>query len=441
MSAQLYAAQIAALSPARRTGHVKRIASGHVVASGPCATLGALCQIDAVTGGVIAEVAAIEESEIVLVPLHASATIEPGAPVHALHGGDKAPVGESFSGRAVNAFGEAIDGASSITPLARTSLSGEILAPLDRCDPNVILQTGLRAIDGLLTLGRGQRAGIFSASGVGKTSLIRQIAAQVSCDRCILCLVGERGREVEAAWRALSANDASVRYTLVAATSDQSPSVRVRAVHQALALAEHWRTVGEHVVLIVDSITRYAMALREIGLAAGAPPTVRAYTPNVFSALPRVVERCGAARQGGAITAIFTVLSETDDVDDPIVEIMKSLLDGHIVLSRDLAEQGHFPPIDVARSVSRHAERLMGASHAAAARRSTSWLAAYDDARILIDSGLYKSGANVLTDEAIKRRESLLAFLRQSNHELSPLEVTLSQLERLAAPGSSHARA
>ncbi|MEO7680896.1 MAG: FliI/YscN family ATPase, partial [Sphingomonas sp.] len=290
----------------------------------------------------------------------------------------------------------------------------------------------------LLTLGVGQRIGIFAASGVGKTSLVEQLASQIDADRCILCLVGERGREVEALWRMLSNREDADRYTLVAATSDESAALRVRSVNYALSLAEHWRAQGEHVLLLIDSVTRAAMALREVGLAAGAPPTVRAYTPNVFAALPRIVERCGAVQGGGAITAILTVLSETDDVDDPIVEVMKSLLDGHIVLSRALAEQGHFPAIDVVRSVSRQAERLVSSAQRSAMRGAVAMLAAYEEARIMIESGVYKGGTNALVDRAISSRAALGDFCRQQRDERANMTGTVSRLIGLAREVPNH---
>ena len=207
----------------------------------------------------------------------------------------------------------------------------------------------------------------------------------------------------------------------------------------ALALAEHWREAGDHVLLMVDSVTRLAMALREVGLAAGAPPTVRAYTPNVFGALPRLVERCGAVRSGGAITAIMTVLSETDDVDDPIVELMKSLLDGHIVLSRSLAEQGHFPAIDVPRSVSRGAQQLVAADQAGAMREAVAQLAAYEEARVMIESGVYKSGTNGAVDRAIAKRGEMNAFLRQPRRENSAFADTVRKLRAITAGAAGHA--
>ncbi|WP_448661557.1 FliI/YscN family ATPase [Sphingomonas sp. CJ20] len=417
----------------RPVGFVRKVGHGHFEADGPACTVGDLCEVAGEGGVVCAEVAAVDHAALTLVPLEQNRQVRPGAQVTALAGGGTAAVGDGFAGRAIDAFGRPFDGKGAIPTGARMPLSGSVPRPLDRAAPLLRVTTGVRAIDGLLTLGMGQRVGIFAAAGVGKTSLLEQLAAQVACDRVVLCLVGERGREVEAIWRALSARSDASRFTLVAATSDETAALRARAANVALCLAEYWRDRGEQVLLVVDSVTRLAMALREIGLAAGEPPTVRAYTPNVFAALPRLVERCGATG-GGAITAVMTVLSETDDVDDPIVEVMKSLLDGHIVLSRTLAERGHFPAIDVSRSISRQAARLMERAHAAAARAAITQLGVYDEARVMIESGVYKSGANAEIDRAIATRAKLMAFLRQGQDEQSAFADTLSGLT--AAVGS-----
>ncbi|HEX4695796.1 FliI/YscN family ATPase [Sphingomonas sp.] len=408
-------------------GHVEELAAGLVRASGPAARLGQLCEIGLSDGRTTpAEVVAVSERGITLIPLELDVSLALGARVTATPHDRRMLAGDGFAGRAVDALGRPIDGAGPVAG-GVSHISAEVSA-LDRVNPATVMATGVRAIDGLLTLGVGQRIGIFAASGVGKTSLIEQLAAQIDCDRCILCLVGERGREVSGLWDMAQATAAPERFTLVAATSDESPVMRARAVDQALALADHWRARGEHVVLMLDSITRLAMALREIGLAAGAPPTVRAYTPNVFAALPRIVERCGAVRGGGAITAIMTVLSETDDVDDPIVEVMKSLLDGHIVLSRLLADQGHFPAIDIVRSVSRQAARLVEPDHLALMRNAVGLLAAYDENRVMIESGVYRARSNERIDAAIAARAALAGFLRQPNDEAVAPAATLASL-------------
>lgn len=421
----------------RPYGRVTAIASTHVRATGPACVPGDLCELDdgEGAGDVLAQVAMIDATGLTLVPLENGKVIRLDAKVRVRRGGERVGVGDVFAGRAIDAVGRPLDSKGAITPVRFAPSNGTLLPPLARTTPERMFLTGIRAIDGLLSLGVGQRIGIFAASGVGKTSLIEQIAAQAECDHCILCLVGERGREVEGVWRALAQQRRAPPVTLVAATSDESPGMRARAVETALCLAEEWRDQGRDVLLILDSATRYAMALREIGLAAGEPPTVRAYTPGVFAALPRIVERCGARSDGGSITAVMTVLSETDDVDDPIVETMKSLLDGHIVLSRTLAERGHFPAIDIGRSISRLADRFMTDEHGAAARTAVAALGIYDEARILIESGMYKSGASREIDRAIGCRERLLAYLRQGRDERATMTDTIAGLCATAGGG------
>jgi flagellum-specific ATP synthase len=288
----------------------------------------------------------------------------------------------------------------------------------------------------LLTLGVGQRIGMFAPSGAGKTTLMTQIAQQAQADVTVICLIGERGREVEGIWNTALTAEARSRSTLVAATSDQSAAMRVRAGHFALALADHWRSQGKHVLLLLDSVTRLAMAMREIGLAAGEPPTVRAYTPGVFAAMPKIVERCGALRGGGAITAIMTVLSEGDDIDDPVCEMMKSILDGHILLSRQLAEQGHFPAIDIPRSISRHADALLDDRGLRRARQVHGWLAQYEASRTLIEAGLYARSANPEIDRAIEKRPSINSFLQQDRQHRSALGSTTEMLARIVESAS-----
>ncbi|MBO9714800.1 FliI/YscN family ATPase [Sphingomonas sp.] len=420
----------------RPHGVIRKVAQSHFEATGPECTVGDLCEVGEGQDPVLAEVAAVDEQGLILVPLQQQRRVRRAARVRLLPGAGAVAVGPAFAGRAIDALGRPIDGGAAIPAAVRVPASGDVPAPLDRVTPEKIVATGVRAIDGLLTLGAGQRIGIFAASGVGKTSLVDQLVRQIECDRCVVCLVGERGREVEAMWRMLSARDDAERFTLVAATSDESAPMRARAANVALCLAEYWRARGEQVLFVADSVTRLAMALREIGLASGEPPTVRAYTPNVFAALPRVVERCGAVRGGGAITAVLTVLSETDDVDDPIVETMKSLLDGHVVLSRTLADRGHFPAIDVSRSISRQAGRLMTDAHAQAAQAAQALLGTYEEARVMIESGVYKPGASAEIDRAISARPGLMAFLQQGQGDCVAFAQTVASLR--SAPRGAH---
>ncbi len=428
--------RIDAVDPFPAYGYVTRVASGHVEADGPLAALGTLCHIVLSDGRrAMAEVSAISTELVTLVPLDTVIDAKPGHCVIALPTHAAMRVGDGFAGRAIDALGRPLDGHAAITRAESHPANHCISRIFDRVSPSQILETGLRAIDGLLTIGVGQRVGIFAASGVGKTRLIDQLSHHIDCDHVVICQVGERGREVEKLWSDLQKGSRADRVSLVAATSDESAPMRVRAVEQALVIAEYWRSVGRHVLLIVDSVTRLAMALREIGLASGEPPTVRAYTPNVLKALPSLVERCGALRSGGAITAIFTVLAETDDIDDPIVEVMKSLLDGHILLSRTLAQLGHYPAIDVARSISRLAADLAVPDHRAAATRALALLGRYEESRVLIESGLYAAGSDRAIDAAIAARPALLEFLKQRSDQRTPFDKTVASLSRLVPHG------
>lgn len=414
---------VAHYEPYAVEGRVLRIHAGEIVADGPDLSVGMQCEVvpgDSGHDPVRALVAAVASDRVVLVPFGPVSALKVGDRVLALRDGARIPAGDAFAGRAIDGLGRPIDCGPAIP--AGTSPSGQVRA-LDRIAPHEVLATGIRAIDSLLTIGRGQRIGIFAASGVGKTRLIGQVLEQASCDRMVICLVGERGREVEELWRHLGETGTRAKACLVAATSDESAPIRARAVDQALALAEYWRGQGEHVLLVVDSITRLAMALREIGLIAGEPPTARAYTPNVFRELPRIVEGCGAARAGGSITALFTVLCETDEADDPLVEIMKSLLDGHILLSRSLAQAGHFPAIDVPRSISRLFDRLADETQRGAARQCRAWLSRIEESRILVESGMYKPGGDKELDAALAARADLDAYLRQGPDEATAFET------------------
>jgi flagellum-specific ATP synthase len=420
--------RLALVDPVVRTGRVSRILPTHIEADGPSLPLGGLCEIETNSGAVMAMVARVDTDAVALVPFEDRPNTFSGARVTARGVDDQVAVGDAFLGRAVDALGVAIDGGPAIHATRAGRLRGTEQPLLGRLSPRHRLETGIRAIDALLTLGRGQRIGLFAAAGVGKTSLMTQLARQVDADRCVICLVGERGREVEALWNQGLSEETRAKSVLVAATSDQAAPMRARACDYALALADHWRGEGLHVVLLLDSVTRLAMALREIGLAAGEPPTVRAYTPSVFATIPKLVERCGAVKGGGAITALMTVLAETDDVDDPISEMMKSLLDGHIILSRTLAEQGHFPAIDAPKSISRLAAKLQKPEERDAARSALALLSTYDQSRILIESGVYTDGANGEIDTAIAKRPALNGFLQQRSDERVPHEDAAASL-------------
>lgn len=426
------------LDTVRRWGSLKRILPTWLEADGPNIALGSLCEVGERSGRrapLIAEVVKVDVDHIALVPFGDTSILSAGMPVEAITEDASVPVGDAFLGRAVDALGRPIDGEGPLRATRLAPLHADPPPPLERTTRCEVLHTGIRAVDGLLTFGVGQRLGIFAASGVGKTSLVSQLARQVSADCTILCLVGERGREVEHLWETELSEEVRQRTTLVAATSDLPAALRVRAVHQALAVARDMRARNKHVLLILDSATRLAMAMRETGLAAGEPPTVRAYPPSVFAAIPRIVEQCGALKTGGAITALFTVLSESDEVDDPVSELMKSLLDGHIVLSRALAERGHFPAIDISRSVSRNSNRLISSDHLAKVRKVLTLLSDYETSRTLIESGLYAAGASAALDAAVAAKPAIDRFLAQPQNEDIPFEAMRTALRAIAEDG------
>lgn len=435
MSGQQALDRLRAIRPAIHYGRIIRIMPSWLEADGPNLPVGALCRIVNNAGETmtLAQVVRADGHGIAMAPLNNGQNLVVGARVEALGNQAELPVGMAFLGRAVDALGEPIDGGAPITRSEYYPLNPDPPLPLDRESDGHILETGIRAIDGFHPLSRGQRIGVFAASGVGKTSLLSQLLRQVDADICVCCLVGERGREVEASWSRDLEGTARKRSIMVAATSDQAAALRVRAVHQAVALARFFRAQGLHVMLLIDSVTRYAMALREMGLAAGEPPTVRAYTPNIFSAIPRMVEQAGALKGGGSISAIMTILSETDDVDDPLSELMKSLLDGHIILSRSLAERGHFPAIDPLKSISRNANMLMTDRHARAAREAQALIECFDRSRTMIETGLYSAGSNSEVDAAIAAQPRLEKLLRQAQNERSGLDDTISLLEEAVA--------
>jgi flagellum-specific ATP synthase len=421
------------VQPVTYSGRLTKIMPTWIEADGPNVPVGTLCKIECAdrNGAIYAEVIRVDASGIALVPFSNVGSLLIGTRVEATNAMAQLPVGFEFLGRAVDALGQPIDGGDEILPSEFAALDPDPPLPLDRESSDELLQTGIRTIDGLLPLGRGQRIGIFAASGVGKTSLISQLLRQVDADVCICCLVGERGREVEAIWANELAGDVRKRSVLVASTSDQAAALRVRAVRQASALARFYRNAGLHVFLVIDSITRFAMALRELGLAAGEPPTVRAYTPSVFSVIPRLIEQAGALKRGGSISAAITILSENDDVEDPLSEMMKSLLDGHLILSRSMAERGLFPAINPLKSVSRNSHKLMNSVQRAAAQKSHALMAAYEQSRTMIDAGLYTAGTSAEIDNAIAARPLLDDFMGQELESASALDATTAQLQSL----------
>ncbi|NVB85038.1 MAG: FliI/YscN family ATPase [Kofleriaceae bacterium] len=410
------------------SGQVDEIVGLVVRATVPGVALGEVVKIDRRhhASPVPAEVVGFRGEQAVLLPLGELAGIGPASAVWRT--GDPLTIkcGDDLLGRVVDGIGDPIDGGA---PLHGEAWAVDRAAPPPLSRPQIVapLPTGVRAIDSMLTLGRGQRVGLFAAAGVGKSTLLGQIARGTSADVIVTCLVGERGRELgELLGDELAASRA--RTVVVCATSDAPPLVRLRAVHTATAIAEWFRDKrGASVLLLVDSLTRVARAQREVGLSAGEPPARHGYPPSVFALLPRLVERAGATAQG-AITAIYTVLVAGNDMDEPIADEVRGLVDGHLVLDRRLAQRAHFPPIDVVASVSRLMPRLVASDHAAAATRVRERLAIYEEHRDLITLGAYQKGRDPKLDDAVAAYPSIERVLRQKRDEAADWDRSLSFL-------------
>jgi FliI/YscN family ATPase len=341
-------------------------------------------------------------------------------------------VGPGLLGRVLDGFGQPMDGGPRIAPEAHYDLYQPPPSPLDREHITEPLVTGIRAIDSLLPCGKGQRIGIFGGSGVGKSTLLGSMSRHNFADVTVIAMIGERNREVRAFLEQELGPEAMKRSVVVVSTSDRPAPLRVRACFVSLAVAEYFRDQGANVLLVMDSVTRLAMAQREIGLAAGEPPSQKGYTPSVFSLLPKICERAGKFARG-SITGFFTVLVEGDDFNEPISDAVRGILDGHIILSRRMAAGGHYPAIDILQSVSRLTSKIATADQKKAAQKIREALAAYDQAEDLIQLGAYAAGSNPRLDAAIRGREPLLTFLRQDADSKSPIEQTLEQMNAVAS--------
>jgi flagellum-specific ATP synthase len=341
-------------------------------------------------------------------------------------------VGDGLLGRVIDAFGRPLDGRPMPPLPAQCRLTHEPLNPLARSRIRRVLETGVKSIDGLLSIGRGQRVGIFSGSGVGKSTLLGMIARNMKADINVIALIGERGREVLEFIEQSLGPAGLKRSVVVVATSDQPALVRSRAAYAATAIAEYFRDRRKDVLLIMDSITRFAMAQREIGLAIGEPPTARGYTPSVFAALPKLLERCGTTDHAGSITAIYSVLVEGDDINDPVADTVRAILDGHIVLARDLANHGHYPAVDVLTSTSRLLPNLVSKDERAAIQRVIALLAEHARNRDMIEIGAYRAGVNAELDLAVRLKPRIDAFLRQDMAETCTREHSIARLRAIA---------
>jgi len=396
--------------------------------------IGELCRlVDPLSGrSLTAEVVGFEGNEAILSPIGSLAGLSTRTEIIASGEPLRVPVGEAFLGRVISPVGDCLDGLPPVSDGARYPLHAEPPAPLTRQLISTPLTLGIRAIDGLLSVAQGQRIGIFGEPGVGKSSLLAAIVRGTDAEVIVIGLIGERGREVRELLDTQLDATARARTVAVVATSDRPATERVKAAAVATAHAEYFRDQGRRVLLVVDSLTRYARAQREIGLAVGEPPTRRGYPPSLFSALPQLLERSGPGVRG-SITAIYTVLTEGEAALDPVAEEARSILDGHIVLSAQLAQRDHFPAIDVLGSRSRLMERVASAEHRQLAARLRSLLARHAEIELLLRTGDYAAGSDPLADEAIARYPAIEAFLRQEASQHATLDVTLARLREVFA--------
>jgi type III secretion protein N (ATPase) len=419
-------------APLRLAGRLTQASGLALEAAMAGVRLGDLVEVARPGRPLLAEVVGLREERAVLLPLGDPTGVGIDAEVGARGASLTVGVGEGLLGRVLDGLGHPIDG--------RPAPAGLEAWPVDRPPPDPLsrrrvaepLPLGLRALDGLLTTGRGQRMGIFAAAGVGKSTLLGQVARGAAADLSVIALIGERGREVREFVEESLGPEGLARSVVVVATSDAPALVRLRAAHVATAIAEWFAERGGEVLFLLDSITRFARAQREVGLAAGEPPARQGYPASVFQALPRLLERTGNRARGG-ITAFYTVLVAGNDLDEPIADEVRGILDGHVVLDRRLAERGHFPAVDVLASVSRVMPQVTGEGPRLAAARVRALLAALERSRELVQLGAYQAGSDPETDRALARREALERFLRQGVGEVEPLEVTQARLAELAS--------
>lgn len=413
-------------------GYVTQVVGLVLESAGPRVAVGEICAVhfNRTAPPVLAEVVGFRENRVLLMPLGEMAGIGPGSRVVPTRRPLMAPTGSELLGRVLDGLGRPLDALGPLDASGHRPVHGAPPRPLDRTRIAEPLSIGIRSIDACLTCGRGQRFGIFAGSGVGKSVLMGMAARRSSARINVIALIGERGREVKDFLERDLREEGLARSVVVAVTSDRPALERVKGALLATAVAEHFRDQGLDVLLMVDSVTRVAMAQREIGLAIGEPPTTKGYTPSVFALLPRLMERAGTNRHG-SITGLYTVLVDGDDMNEPIADAARSILDGHIVLSRRLAARGHYPAIDVLESVSRVMTDVVTPEHRARARRVIEILATYREAEDLVNIGAYVKGSNPRIDDALAHIEPVTEFLRQDVDESAPWDDTVERLARL----------
>ncbi len=418
-------------------GKVTRVVGLIVEVKGIRASIGDICAIEIADRqkSLIAEVVGFRDDLSVLMPLGDLEGISPGCKVYPQGKNLKIEVGDGLLGHIVNGLGEVISEKKPNLITSRYPIHNEPPDPLRRKTITDKLETGIKAVDALLTFGTGQRMGIFAGSGVGKSTLLGMMARNSSADVNVIALIGERGREVLEFIDKDLGPEGLARSVVVVSTSDQPALLRVKAALVATSIAEYFRDQGKNVLLMMDSITRFAMAQREIGLAVGEPPTSRGYTPSVFALLPKLLERAGNVKEG-SITGLYTILVEGDDMNEPIADAARGILDGHIVLSRKIATQNHFPAIDVLESISRLMPALTDDSHRNLASQLRHDLALYNNNQDLINIGAYEKGSNAQIDAAIKNHDPIIKFLQQDVNETFTMQETLSQLATIFGGGT-----
>ncbi len=435
-----YLKHVAEIEPLRPMGHVTRVVGLVVEGRAPGSTVGSLCRIIPEQPGpdVFAEVVGFRDDRALLMPLGSLLGVGPGSRICLERRSIGVSVGAALLGRVVDALGRPMDDGPPLLLSDEAPLSPEPMNPMRRSRIVEPLDLGVRSLNALTTCGRGQRMGIFAGSGVGKSTLLGMIAHHARADVNVIGLIGERGREVGDFVEKILGPDGLARSVVVAATSDESPLLRRRGAFAATAIAEYFRRRGADVLLLMDSVTRLAAAQREIGMAAGEPPAARGYTPSVFAMIPQLLERAGSVRGEGSITGLYTVLVDGDDLNDPVADTVRSILDGHVVLSREIAGQGRFPAVDVLASVSRSINDLIPPGHLALTRKLRQLLATYQRAEDLIRIGGYVKGSDPRVDEAIERIDAIHAFLAQAPNEPVNMERAVHDLATaVGATGSN----
>ena len=413
-----YQEALRSCQPIKMEGKIVKVAGIVAQANGPGMSVGSLCCIKNSSGqSMQAEVIGFNDKRVIVMPFGEMRGIEPGSRIVDVNKNPSIKVGEAYLSRIVDGLGNPIDGKGSIQAKDDYPIYGNVINPLKREIINDVVDVGVRSINAMHTLGKGQRIAIMSGSGVGKSVLMGMIARHAVADVIVIALIGERGREVREFIERNLGEEGLKKSVVVAATSDSPALVRIRGAHLATTVAEYFRDKGLDVILIMDSITRFAMSLREVGLAAGEPPSAKGYTPSVFIQIPKLLERTGNVEKKGSITGIYTVLVEGDDMNEPIADSVRSIVDGHIVLSRDLAHKGHYPAVDVLSSISRVMHDIVEDDHLNMARKLVKVLATYREAEDLINIGAYIDGTDPQIDLAKKMIHKINSFLQQDISE------------------------